>query len=69
MEKVNLGVNALWRLVYRDFTPYQDRLRSTNVREFTRDTTLDSKPTAFTSPKPVARTEFVADSGFVKIKK
>ena len=44
---VNLGVNELWALAYRDFTPYEDRMRSTNVREFTRNTTLDAKTTPF----------------------
>ena len=38
---VNLGVNELWYVAYRDYKPYADRLRSTNTSEFTRDTTLD----------------------------
>jgi hypothetical protein len=38
---VNLGVNELWYVAYRDYKPYTDRLRSTNTSEFTRDTTLD----------------------------
>ena len=40
-EKVNLGVNELWYVAYKDYKPYTDRLRSTNTPEFTRDTTLD----------------------------
>jgi hypothetical protein len=40
-EKVNLGVNDLWAVAYKDYKPYTDRLRSTNTPEFTRDTTLD----------------------------
>ena len=46
-NNVNLGVNELWLLAYRDFEPYEDRMRSTNVREFRRDTTLDRKPPKF----------------------
>ena len=42
-SKVNHGVNALWEVAYTDFVPYEDRLRSTNTKEFTRDTTLDKK--------------------------
>ena len=44
---VNLGVNELWALAYRDFKPYEDRMRSTKVREFRRDTTLDAKAQTF----------------------
>lgn len=46
-QNVNLGVNELWAVAYKDFEPYEDRLRSTNVREFTRDTHLDRKPEPF----------------------
>ena len=42
-EKVNLGVNELWYNAMKDYKPYTDRLRSTNVTEFVRDTTLDKK--------------------------
>jgi len=46
-QNVNLGVNELWELAYKDFKPYEDRMRSTNEREFKRDTTLDRKPDPF----------------------
>ena len=46
-QSVNLGVNELWHNAYRDYEPYRDPMRSTNVREFTRDTTLDRKPEPF----------------------
>ena len=42
-EQVNLGVNELWYVAYKDYKPYTDRLRATNETEFTRDTTLDKK--------------------------
>ena len=42
-QNVNLGVNDLWAVAYKDFTPYEDRLRSTNATEFVRDTNLDNK--------------------------
>ena len=51
-QHVNLGVNELWAIAYRDFTPYEDRLRSTNVREFQRDITLDRKPLKFVVSPP-----------------
>ena len=51
-QHVNLGVNELWAIAYRDFKPYEDRLRSTNVREFQRDTALDRKPSKFVVSPP-----------------
>ena len=51
-NNVNLGVNELWALAYRDFKPYEDRMRSTNVREFQRDTTLDRKLLKFVVSPP-----------------
>ena len=42
-EKVNLGVNELWYVAYKDYKPYEDRLRSTNAKDFKRDTLLDTK--------------------------
>jgi hypothetical protein len=51
-NNVNLGVNELWALAYQDFKPYEDRMRSTNVREFRRDTTLDRKPSKFVVSPP-----------------
>ena len=42
-QNVNLGVNDLWAVAYKDFKPYEDRLRSTNATEFVRDTNLDNK--------------------------
>ena len=59
---VNLGVNELWYNALRDYKPYQDRLRSTNVREFTHDTSLDVKPTPFVEAVPVAKDPFVPDT-------
>ena len=44
---INLGVNELWYNALKDYKPYEDRMRSTNVREFRRDTTLDPKTTPF----------------------
>ena len=56
MEKVNHGLNELYKYAYSNSMTYEDRLRSTNVdtfkasysfstksQEFIRDTTLDSK--------------------------
>ena len=43
MEKENHGLNELYKYAYSNPDPYEDRLRSTNVKEFTRDTTLDNK--------------------------
>jgi len=40
---VNLGVNELWYNAMKDYKPYSDRLRSTNTKEFKRDTLLDNK--------------------------
>ena len=61
---VNLGVNELWYNALRDYKPYQDRLRSTNVREFTHDTSLDVKPAPFVDVVPVAKEPFVPDTKF-----
>ena len=61
-QNVNLGVNELWHNAYRDYEPYRDPMRSTNVREFTRDTTLDVKPTPFVEVVPVAKEPFVLDT-------
>ena len=46
-EKVNHGVNALWYNAMKDYKPYSDRLRSTNAKEFVRDTILDRNPNTF----------------------
>lgn len=43
MEKENPGLKALYEYALKNKEPYQDRLRSTNVKEFVRDKTLDSK--------------------------
>ena len=43
MEKDNPGLDQLYEYVRQYPEPYQDRLRSTNVKEFIRDTTLDNK--------------------------
>ena len=59
---VNLGVNELWAQVYENFTPYEDRVRSTNVREFTRDTTLDAKAKPFKTVKLKPEEPFVLDT-------
>jgi hypothetical protein len=60
--KVNLGVNDLWAIAYRDFKPYQDRLRSTNATEFVRDTNLDKATESFNNDNSVAVTEFTRDN-------
>jgi hypothetical protein len=60
-EKVNLGVNDLWALAYKDYKPYEDRLRSTNVREFKRDTILDRKPDTFAKTVSVPQENFILD--------
>jgi len=59
---VNLGVNELWYNALKEFAPYEDRLRSTNVREFTRDTTLDVKEGPFIEPKTPSKEKFVLDT-------
>ena len=43
-EKSNPGLDALYRIAHEDYEPYLDRLRSTNDKQFVRDTTLDKKP-------------------------
>ena len=55
-EKVNLGVNDLWELAYKDYKPYEDRLRSTNAKEFKRDTTLDPKVVVEVGLEPTINT-------------
>ena len=58
---VNLGVNELWALAYKDYKPYTDRLRSTNTPEFTRDTILDRKPDTFAKTVSVPQEKFILD--------
>jgi hypothetical protein len=60
-EKVNLGVNELWYNALKDYKPYTDRLRSTNVREFKRDTILDRKPDTFEKTVSVPQEKFILD--------
>jgi len=60
-EKANLGVNALWKVAYEDFKPYEDRLRSTNTKEFARDTLLDRKPEKFAKTVSVPQEKFILD--------
>ena len=60
-EKVNLGVNALWEVAYKDFKPYEDRLRSTNAKDFVRDTILDRKEEPFKKDSSVPENKFVPD--------
>jgi hypothetical protein len=55
-EKVNLGVNELWYVAYKDYKPYEDRLRSTNTKEFKRDTTLDEKMVVEVGLEPTINT-------------
>ena len=55
-EKVNLGVNDLWELAYKDYKPYEDRLRSTNATEFVRDTLLDKKVVVEVGLEPTINT-------------
>jgi hypothetical protein len=58
---VNLGVNALWEVAYTNFTPYKDRLRSTNTPEFTRDTTLDRIVKPFKENVSIPQEKFIQD--------
>jgi len=60
-EKVNLGVNELWAVAYKDYKPYTDRLRATNVNEFTRDTKLDRKIDIFTEDTSITQEKFIKD--------
>ena len=48
----NPGFTALLKLAYDCEEPYEDVLRSTNVKEFTLDTSLDRKP-EFVPDKPI----------------
>jgi hypothetical protein len=56
-QNVNLGVNELWALAYKDFKHYEDRMRSTNVGEFKRDTMLDKKPQKFVEQQLNSKTD------------
>lgn len=60
-EKVNLGVNELWYNALKDYKPYTDRLRATNVNEFTRDTKLDRKIDTFTEDTSFTQEKFIKD--------
>jgi hypothetical protein len=60
-EKVNLGVNELWKVAYENFKPYKDRLRSTNATEFIRDTLLDKATEPFKENSSVNKEPFIQD--------
>ena len=57
-NRVNEGLNELWAVAYRDFKPYEDRLRSTAVREYGTDPILKIK-----------RLDFKVDALYIKRKK
>jgi len=46
-NRVNHGLNELWAVAYRNFTPYQDRLQSTNRREYNTTSMLEVKKSDF----------------------
>ena len=60
----NPGLTELLKLAYNCKEPYEDTLRSTNVKEFTLDTSLDRKVEPFNKDSSIPEKKFIPDEKF-----